>query len=198
MLWLPVVPNIQPIPSAVCVVNFFAKRGKKHCWNNCIRAGEAYLAYLGMPVSDQDKRWAPHVICDYCLQTLEDWFRGEKRAMHFAIPRIWRDLSNYHTDCYFCMVDPTKQRKGKNAPPIEYPDNPWLSHLFFIIPLTCLCHSHPQEINLVQQRQVLKIPKRKVRHHQHLLCVIHVDWEIKDFPITLIKKTSMTSFERWH
>ena len=30
-----------------------------------------------------------------------------------------------------------------------------LFHLFLIIPLTWLCHSHPKEINLVQQRQVL-------------------------------------------
>ena len=40
--------------------------------------------------------------------------------MHFAIPRIWRDPSNHRSDCYFCMVDPSKRRKGKNAPPTEY------------------------------------------------------------------------------
>ena len=97
---------------------FFAKRAKKHCLSNCICAAEAYLHYFGMPVGDQDKRWAPHVICDYCRRTLEGWLRGEKRAMRFAIPRIWREPSNHYTDCYFCMVDPTKRRKGKNAPPI--------------------------------------------------------------------------------
>ena len=45
-------------------------------------------------VGDQDKRWAPHVICDYCRRTLEGWLRGEKRAMRFAISRIWREPSN--------------------------------------------------------------------------------------------------------
>ena len=99
---------------------FFAKRAKKHCLSNCIHAAEAYLHYFGMPVGDQDKRWAPHVICDYCRCILEGWLKGEKRAMRFAIPRIWREPSNHYTDCYFCMVDPTKRRKGKNAPPIEY------------------------------------------------------------------------------
>ena len=103
---------------------FFAKRAKKHCLSNCIRAAEAYLHYFGMPVGNQDKRWAPHVICDYCRQTLEGWLRGEKRAMRFAIIRIWHEPSNHCTDCYFCMVDPTKRRKGKNAPPIEYPNIP--------------------------------------------------------------------------
>ena len=99
---------------------FFAKRAKKHCLSNCICAAEAYLHYFGMPVGDQDKQWAPHVVCDYCRRTLEGWLRGEKRAMRFAISHIWREPSNHYTDCYFCMVDPTKRRKGKNAPPIEY------------------------------------------------------------------------------
>ena len=44
--------------------------------------------------------------------------------MHFAIHRIWCEPSYHHTDCYFCMVDPTKRRKERNAPPIEYPDIP--------------------------------------------------------------------------
>ena len=77
---------------------FFAKKAKKHRLENCIRAKEAYHAYIGMPVGDQDKRWAPHVMCEYCRRTLEGWFRGEKRAMRFAIPRIWREPSNHLTD----------------------------------------------------------------------------------------------------
>ena len=103
---------------------FFPKKAKKHALDASIRAKEAYLAYFEMPVGDQDKRWAPHVICEYCRRTLEGWLRGEKRFMRFAIPRIWREPSDHHTDCYFCTVDPTKRRKGKNAPPIEYPDIP--------------------------------------------------------------------------
>ena len=33
--------------------------------------------------------------------------------MPFAIPRVWREPSNHLTDCYFCMLDPSKRRKGK-------------------------------------------------------------------------------------
>ncbi len=44
--------------------------------------------------------------------------------MRFAVPRVWREPTNHLTDCYFCMVDPTKRRKGKNATPIDYPDIP--------------------------------------------------------------------------
>ena len=105
---------------SLCYVcgEFFAKRAKKHCLVSSIRAKEAYHAYFGIPVGDQGKRWAPHVICEYCRHTLEGWFMGEKRAMPFATPRVWREPSNHLTDCYFCMVDPSKRRKGKNVPDI--------------------------------------------------------------------------------
>ena len=51
-------------------------------------------------------------------------YRGEKRAMKFAIPRIWRQPADHSSNCYFCMVDPTKRRTGKNAPQNVYPDIP--------------------------------------------------------------------------
>ncbi|CAF4947727.1 unnamed protein product [Pieris macdunnoughi] len=80
---------------------------------------EAYEAYFDCPVRNQDKPWAPHVARSYCKRR---WYRGEKRSMKFAIPRIWREPKDHITDCYFCMVNPSKRRRGKNAKPIEYPD----------------------------------------------------------------------------
>jgi hypothetical protein len=53
-----------------------------------------------------------------------EWLRGEKRNMKFAIPRIWREPTDHSSNCYFCMVDPSKRRKGKNAQPVVYPDIP--------------------------------------------------------------------------
>ena len=178
---------------------FFAKRAKEHCLSNCIHAAEAYLHYFGMPVGDQDKQWAPHVICDYCRRTLEGWLRGEKRAMHFASSHIWREPSNHYTDCYFCMVDPTKRREKMHLQ-LSILTFHHLLPLFLITPPTCLCHSHPQEINLILQRKVLRIPKRRKvsHHHHHLLFVIDVELGMKGVLITLIKKISMILFERWH
>ena len=49
----------------------------------------------------------------------------KKRAMKFAIPRIWREPTNHTNDCYFCIVDPSKRRTGKNAPAIVYPSIPF-------------------------------------------------------------------------
>ncbi|XP_073992966.1 uncharacterized protein [Rhodnius prolixus] len=72
---------------------------------------EAYEAYFDCPVRNQDKPWAPHVACSYCKRCLEGWYRGEKRSMKFAIPRIWREPKDHITDCYFCMVNPSKRRR---------------------------------------------------------------------------------------
>ncbi|KAL7868474.1 hypothetical protein SRHO_G00098580 [Serrasalmus rhombeus] len=82
---------------------------------------EAYKAYFGMPVGDQDNHG---LLISHCKKILEGWYRGEKRAMHFAVPRIWREPTDHSTNCYFCMVDPSKRRTGKNATPVTYPDIP--------------------------------------------------------------------------
>ncbi|XP_076367914.1 uncharacterized protein LOC143255711 isoform X2 [Tachypleus tridentatus] len=44
--------------------------------------------------------------------------------MKFAISRIWREPTDHLSNCYFCMVDPSKRRAGKNASAIMYPDLP--------------------------------------------------------------------------
>ncbi|XP_076303977.1 uncharacterized protein LOC143222035 [Tachypleus tridentatus] len=85
---------------------------------------KAYKTYFGMPVRDQDKPWAPHFTCKHCKNTLEGWYRGEKRVMKFAIPRIWREPTDHSSNWYFCMVDVYKRRAGKNASAIMYPDLP--------------------------------------------------------------------------
>ena len=46
------------------------------------------------------------------------------RAMKFAVPRIWREPTNHSSDCYFCLIDPSKRRAGKIARAIVYPDIP--------------------------------------------------------------------------
>src|SRR6218665_1140592 len=35
------------------------------------------------------------------------WYMGKKRAMKFAVPRIWLQPTDHSSNCYFCMVDPT-------------------------------------------------------------------------------------------
>ncbi|CAM1298094.1 Uncharacterised protein r2_g748 [Pycnogonum litorale] len=41
--------------------------------------------------------------------------------MPFAIPRIWREPTNHHDDCYFRIVDISKYKKGKDRTAVVYP-----------------------------------------------------------------------------
>ncbi|XP_076365929.1 uncharacterized protein LOC143254903 [Tachypleus tridentatus] len=113
-------------PDAFCYVcgQFIKTRAKKYSVTTSAIMCEAYKAYFGMPVGDQDKPWAPRLTCEQCKKNLEGWYRGEKRAMKFAIPRIWREPTDHSSNCYFFMVDPFKRQAGKNTSAIMYPDLP--------------------------------------------------------------------------
>jgi hypothetical protein len=80
-----------------------------------------YRLYFGCPLGDQDKAWAPHVICTSCSNGLRDWLNRRKASMPFAIPMIWREPLNHHDDCYFCVVN-TSGFSAKNKHKIIYPN----------------------------------------------------------------------------
>ncbi|XP_076325272.1 uncharacterized protein LOC143233190 [Tachypleus tridentatus] len=93
-------------PDAFCYVcgQFIKTRAKEYSVIASAKMCEVYKAY----VRDQYKPWTPHFTCKHCRKPLEaGWYRGEKRAMKFAIPRIWRELTDHSSNCYFCMVDPS-------------------------------------------------------------------------------------------
>lgn len=94
----------------------------KHKIQAGTKVTQAYEAYFGFKIGNQDKPWAPHVLCGSCRSTLEAWYRGERRAMPFAIPRMWRSSKNHATDCYFCLVNLTSFKRSKNRHDIIYPD----------------------------------------------------------------------------
>ena len=75
-------------------------------------------------MGDQDKSWAPHFCCGSCRSTLEGWIGGSRKCMQFAISRIWKEPTNHHDDCYFCMVVISKCKKTKNKKKIVYPSIP--------------------------------------------------------------------------
>jgi len=55
------------------------------------------------------------------------WLQERKESHEVCYPsnpRIWPQSTDHSSNCYFCMVDPTKRRTGKNAPQIVYPDIP--------------------------------------------------------------------------
>ena len=64
-----------------------------------------YFAYFGVPLSDQDKSWAPHQVCTTCLETLRSWSQGKNAKLKFDVPMVWREPKNHVDDCYFCLVN---------------------------------------------------------------------------------------------
>jgi len=86
---------------------------------------KVYEFYFGCKIGDQDKAWAPHICCTTCTRNLTKWLKGEKEAMPFAVPMVWREPSNHANDCYFCMVPPVSGGiTAKKKHTIVYPNIP--------------------------------------------------------------------------
>ena len=83
----------------------------------------AYKAYFEVHFGDQDKQWAPHVVCHNCEEMLRSWTKGKRNGLPFGVPMIWREPTNHVTDCYFCMVNTAGVGK-KNRHKIVYPNIP--------------------------------------------------------------------------
>lgn len=84
----------------------------------------AYLHYFKCRIGDQDKKWAPHVACNPCVNHLNEWMRGKRPSgMAFGIPMVWREQKDHSTDCYFCLTN-IKGYSVKTRAKIRYPDVP--------------------------------------------------------------------------
>ena len=60
-----------------------------------------------MKLGDQDKAWAPHMVCKSCTECLRQWSKSKKTSLKFGIPMVWREPRNHVSDCYFCAIDVT-------------------------------------------------------------------------------------------
>ena len=58
-----------------------------------------------MKLGDQDKAWAPHMVCKSCTECLRQWNKGKKTSLKFGILMVWREPKNHVSDCYFCAID---------------------------------------------------------------------------------------------
>ena len=89
--------------------------------NDTVRS--LYHAYFGIQLCDQDKEWAPHIVCQNCFINLNNWSRNKLKSLQFGIPMIWREPTNHIDGCYFSMVK-TLGFKQKNNSRIENPSTP--------------------------------------------------------------------------
>nr|CAI5858285.1 unnamed protein product [Callosobruchus analis] len=56
---------------------------------------QAYLAYFGVKLGDQDKTWAPHLVCKTCTEQLRQWTTGKRKCLKFGVPMVWREPKNH-------------------------------------------------------------------------------------------------------
>ncbi|GBL87024.1 hypothetical protein AVEN_218731-1 [Araneus ventricosus] len=75
-----------------------------------------FFAYFGVRLGDQDKSWAPNIVCCICVEELKQWLSGKQKSLRFGIPMIWREPRNHSNDCYLCSLNVydfnAKNRKG--------------------------------------------------------------------------------------
>lgn len=83
----------------------------------------AYVGYFGVKLGDQDKQWAPHIVCKTCIEQLRHWTNGKRSCLKFGVPMVWREQINHFDDCYFCMVNIIGTNRN-NRHKLSYPDIP--------------------------------------------------------------------------
>ena len=80
-----------------------------------------YLAYFKVHLGNQDKSWAPHIVCKTCVETLRSWTQGKNAKLKFGVPMVWREPTNHLDNCYFCLVN-VKGFNKKTKHLLKYPD----------------------------------------------------------------------------
>jgi hypothetical protein len=78
------------------------------------------LVYFNMRLGDQDKKFAPHILCKTCVENLRQWYKGLLPSMSFGIPIVWREQINHFDNCYFCVCK-VSGFNTKNKKHIVYP-----------------------------------------------------------------------------
>nr|XP_047125236.1 uncharacterized protein LOC124807409 [Hydra vulgaris] len=107
-------------PNAFChICGEYCQESQRRNITNFVK--QAYLAYFGMKLGDQDKSWAPHIVCKTCVENLRQWKNGQRKGLKFGVPMVWREQKNHDSDCYFCLVNVKGINRFKKRK-FEYPD----------------------------------------------------------------------------
>ena len=48
-------------------------------------------------LSDQNKTWAPHVVCKQCVEHLRQWTKKDRKLLCFGIPMVWREPTRWRS-----------------------------------------------------------------------------------------------------
>ena len=106
-------------PDAFCYIcGCFTLSRQKRNKTSFVR--RAYKAYFGFAHGDQDKIWAPHIVCHNFEEMLRDWTKRKRKGLPFGIPMTWREPMDHSTDCLVNTKSIGKKKRHK----ISYPSIP--------------------------------------------------------------------------
>jgi len=67
----------------------------------------AYLAYYKAMLGDQDKAWAPHIVCKQCVEHLRQWTK--RIGSHFALVFQWSGVNRENISMTAASVQSTRR-----------------------------------------------------------------------------------------
>ena len=73
-----------------------------------------WYVFFSVKLGDQDKSYAPHIVCANCYEILSKWAQPNIRRQRYFLfdwPMSWREQADHENDCYFCCTN----TKGKSS-----------------------------------------------------------------------------------
>ncbi|KRZ17239.1 hypothetical protein T11_3011 [Trichinella zimbabwensis] len=114
LVLLPRLPTVA-CPTKRSMIS--AGKSKRQKTTDFVR--KAYFAYFGIKLEDQDKFWAPHIMCHTCVEQLREWSKKALKSLPFGVPMVWREPQNHVVDCYFCFRK-VRYYNGMNRKCVSY------------------------------------------------------------------------------
>ena len=69
--------------------------------------------------------WVSHFCCNTCETNLYQWLSKKRKSVPFVISMVWREPTDYSSNCYFCMIlAVSKGISRKNKCTVKYPNIP--------------------------------------------------------------------------
>ena len=88
----------------ICGVYTFPRQRR----NILLFVKRAYKAYFQVPLGDQDKKWAPRIVCHNCEEMLRDWTKEKRKDLPFGVPMVWREPKVWCDHKRYCKEKSTK------------------------------------------------------------------------------------------
>ena len=69
-----------------CICGDYKLEHNRKTISNFIK--RAYLVYFKVMLGDQDKPWAPQIVCKPSVEHLQQWTNKSRKSLGYAIPMV--------------------------------------------------------------------------------------------------------------